>query len=109
MEKDDDYVAGAGDHTDEAADENDGIDNRDGDGDMLEEDIRVVENCEGWIDVEEDHNDEETPVNSDSEEGGVRHVRLKKGSGELMLGQVFDTIPHFKDAVVDYALKEMCK
>ncbi|KAG7599500.1 Reverse transcriptase domain [Arabidopsis suecica] len=49
---------------------------------------------------------EGTPPNSDSEDCERRYVRYESGSGEIKLGQVFDSIPHFKEAVVENSLKE---
>lgn len=63
------------------------------------------ENVECCGDDDEVYNSEGTPPNSDCE-GERQYVRCKKGSGEIRIGQVFDSRPHFKEAVVDYALKE---
>lgn len=47
------------------------------------------------------------PPNSDGEEEEEESfVRFRRGSGQLQLRQMFDTIDEFKDALVDYAIKE---
>ncbi|XP_010497231.1 PREDICTED: uncharacterized protein LOC104774293, partial [Camelina sativa] len=106
----------AGDHendyrvdVDENANETggDGIDNR-AEGERLDEEAQVEENVAGFVDEEEEDNDEYTPHNSDCEEEGRQYLRCQKGSGNIRLGQVFDNISQFKEAVVDYALKEGC-
>ncbi|XP_018468839.2 uncharacterized protein LOC108840512 [Raphanus sativus] len=61
---------------------------------------------EGFVDEEENHNDEVTPQNSDCEDDERHYQRYKKGSGVLTLGQAFDSLAEFKEAVVDYSLKE---
>ncbi|XP_010453170.1 PREDICTED: uncharacterized protein LOC104735138 [Camelina sativa] len=66
---------------------------------------RVEENLAGFVDEEEHDNDEDTPPNSDCEDVERRYMRCKKGSGEIKLEQVFDSIGEFKEVVVDYALK----
>ncbi|XP_024013207.1 uncharacterized protein LOC112087530 [Eutrema salsugineum] len=69
--------------------------------DDLQEERAVAEEEEQQADTCED-----TPPNSDCEDGGRRYIGCKKGSGELRLGQVFNSILEFKEAVVDYVLKE---
>ncbi|CAH2053835.1 unnamed protein product [Thlaspi arvense] len=59
--------------------------------------------------VDEEIDEYLTPVCSDDEEddnvaGG--YFRYKKGSGELKLRQSFDSLEDFKQAMVDYVLKE---
>lgn len=76
-----------------------------GDAEMLDEDARVEKNLEGFVDEEENYNDEVTPQNSDCEGDERQYQRCKKGSGALKLGQVFVTLSEFKKAVVDYSLK----
>ncbi|XP_013594587.1 PREDICTED: uncharacterized protein LOC106302671 [Brassica oleracea var. oleracea] len=113
LEKDDDLIAsGDGDghsgHGDGSAADGDrvrGDTSHNSDSEMLDEDAQVELNVAGFVDEDEHHNDEVTPQNSDCEDGGRRYQRCKKGSGELKLGQAFDSIPEFKEAVVDYALK----
>ena len=70
------------------------------------EEIRVEENVAGFVDEDEDFDYHNTPPNSDGEEEEENFVRSRRGSGILQLRQVFDTIEEFKDALVDYALKE---
>ena len=57
-------------------------------------------------DDDEQCDSEGTPPNSDSEECERSYIRYEKGSGEIKLGQAFDSIIHFKEAVVEYSLKE---
>ncbi|XP_020877679.1 uncharacterized protein LOC110227541 isoform X2 [Arabidopsis lyrata subsp. lyrata] len=59
----------------------------------------------GCGEEEEVYNSEGTPPHSDCE-GERQYIRCRKGSGELRISQVFDSIAEFKEAVVDYALKE---
>lgn len=74
---------------------------------LCEEDVRVERNAAAFGDEEESFDHHNTPPNSDGEEEEVvSYVRCKKGSGELKLRQVFDTLSEFKEAVVDYVLKE---
>ncbi|XP_024011246.1 uncharacterized protein LOC112086517 [Eutrema salsugineum] len=74
---------------------------KNGDDESLEEEA-IAEDENKQVDISED-----TPPNSDSEDcGGRRFLTCKKGSGDLKLAQVFDSIAEFKDAVVDYALRE---
>ncbi|XP_018444097.1 uncharacterized protein LOC108816034 [Raphanus sativus] len=79
-------------------------------GEMCEEEARVENNLIGFVEEEEECNSEDTPPNSDCEEGEEaetrRHYdRYTKFSGEIRLEQTFDSIAEFKDAVVDYVLK----
>ncbi|RID58591.1 hypothetical protein BRARA_F01881 [Brassica rapa] len=76
-----------------------------GDAEMLDEDARVEKNLEGFVDEEENYNDEVTPQNSDCEGDERQYQRCKKWNGALKLGQVFVTLSEFKEAVVDYSLK----
>ncbi|XP_024004160.1 uncharacterized protein LOC112081609 [Eutrema salsugineum] len=71
-----------------------------------EEEIRVERNVAGFVDEDPNFDYHNTPPNSDGEEDGVKLVRWKKGIGELKLNQVFDTLEEFKDALVEYSLKE---
>ncbi|XP_024014814.1 uncharacterized protein LOC112088710 [Eutrema salsugineum] len=72
------------------------------------DDERVDEDGITEEEEQQPDNSEDTPPNSDDEDGGVqrRFLACKKGSGELQLAQVFDSIAEFKEAVVDYVLKE---
>lgn len=73
----------------------------------FDEDIRVERNVAGFVDEEEDFDYHNTPPNSDGEEeDDESFVRFRRGSGHLELRQVFDTVEEFKDALVEYVLKE---
>ncbi|XP_048631449.1 uncharacterized protein LOC125606422 [Brassica napus] len=73
----------------------------------FDEDIRVERNVAGFVDEEEDFDYHNTPPNSDGEEEEEESfVRFRRGSGHLELRQLFDTVEEFKDALVEYALKE---
>ncbi|EOA21227.1 hypothetical protein CARUB_v10001576mg [Capsella rubella] len=74
--------------------------------DFVDMDARVEENLTGFVDEEEHDNCEDTPPNSDCEDAPRRYVRCKRGSGDIRLEQVFDSISEFKEAVIDYALKK---
>lgn len=112
MEKDDDDIDGG--DGDGSGDNGASGDRRSGEGDrvsgigdncdeeILEEDARVEKNIEGFVDEEENHNDEVTPQNSDCEDDERHYQRYKKGSGVLILGQAFDSLAEFKEAVVDH-------
>ncbi|CAE5993308.1 unnamed protein product [Arabidopsis arenosa] len=74
-----------------------------------EHDVRGIgdeHDGEEVADEDEVCDSEGTPPNSDSEDCERRYVRYESGSGEIKLGQVFDSIPHFKEAVVENSLKE---
>lgn len=81
------------------------------DGEICEAEARVEENIMGFVEEEEEEcNSEDTPLNSDCEEGeeaeGRRHYdRYTKFSGEIRLEQTFDSIAEFKDAVINYVFK----
>ena len=100
MEKDDDDIDGgdgdgsgdngaSGDRRSSEGDKVSGIgDNCDEE--ILEEDARVEKNIEGFVDEEDERH----------------YQRYKKGSGVLILCQAFDSLAEFKEAVVDYSLKD---
>ncbi|XP_013633062.1 PREDICTED: uncharacterized protein LOC106338690 [Brassica oleracea var. oleracea] len=71
-------------------------------------DERVEEIVSEFVDEEkynEAHRD--TPPCSDDEEGDIEsgYERWRRGSGELKIMQVFESITEFKEAVLEYALK----
>lgn len=71
-----------------------------------DEEARVERNVEDFVDEEVD--EFATPVGSDDDQDGnegVGYLRYKKGSGELLLRQAFDSLEAFKQAIVDYVLK----
>ncbi|XP_013607728.1 PREDICTED: uncharacterized protein LOC106314401 [Brassica oleracea var. oleracea] len=77
---------------------------------MCEEEARIEENIAGFVDEEEECNDEDTPPNSDCDEedgaNGRKHYdKYINFSGEIRLEQTFDAITEFKEAIVDYVLK----
>jgi len=111
-----DRVVGDGSHVDRAVGDGSIGDGAAGDGAVgdgsecdrvfIDMEARVEQNLAGFVDEEEHDNDESTPLNSDCEEGERRYVRCKKGSGDIRIEQVFDSIAEFKEAVIDYALKK---
>lgn len=56
---------------------------------------------------EEEYNEahRDTPPCSDDEEGDITYERWQRGSGELKIMMVFESINEFKEAVLEYALK----
>ncbi|XP_010463179.1 PREDICTED: uncharacterized protein LOC104743834 [Camelina sativa] len=73
-----------------------------------EEEIRVERNVASFVDEDEDFDYHNTPPNSDGEEEEEHLVRYKRGSGQLEIEQVFDSLEEFREALVAYALKEGC-
>ncbi|RID45748.1 hypothetical protein BRARA_I02450 [Brassica rapa] len=71
-----------------------------------EEQMRAERNVSNFVDEDEQFDYHNTPPNSDGEEEEENFVRWKKGSGELKLRHVFETLDDFKEALVDYMLKE---
>ena len=71
-------------------------------------DERVEEIVSEFVD-EEEYNEahRDTPPCSDDEEGDIEsgYERWRRGSGELKIMQVFESITEFKEAVLEYALK----
>ncbi|EOA31891.1 hypothetical protein CARUB_v10015119mg [Capsella rubella] len=77
------------------------------DGDICEEEQRIERSVADQLeeDDEEEFDYHNTPPNSDGEDDEETYVRCKAGSGELKMDQVFDSIEEFKEALVDYSLK----
>lgn len=73
---------------------------------QFEEEARVEQNVADFVDEEIDLY--ATPPCSDDDEDDVRgdYFKYKKGSGELKLNQAFDSLEDFKEAMVDYVLKQ---
>lgn len=73
----------------------------------FEEDKRVEAAVGEIFDGEDNENYKNTPPCSDGEEeeNPRRYQGWKRGSGELHIRQVFDSVKDFKDAVFEYALK----
>ena len=106
LEKDDNRRENADDEENgrENVDEEDGNEVRSGDN--AARGMGDEHDCEEVVDEDEVCDSERTPQNSDDEDCEQRFGRYESGSGEIKLGQAFDSIPHLKEVVVEYALKE---
>ncbi|XP_024013228.1 uncharacterized protein LOC112087550 [Eutrema salsugineum] len=74
---------------------------------QFEEEARIERNLVNFVDEEID--EYATPVCSDDDDDAddsKGYIRYKKGSGELMLSQAFDSLEAFKQGVLEYVLKE---
>ncbi|XP_020891500.1 uncharacterized protein LOC9324527 isoform X2 [Arabidopsis lyrata subsp. lyrata] len=73
---------------------------------QFEEEARVERNVARFVDVDDEY--DEYATGSDSEDDGnlrEEYFRYIKGSGELKMKMVFDSLEAFKSAMVDYVLK----
>ncbi|XP_013634812.1 PREDICTED: uncharacterized protein LOC106340476 [Brassica oleracea var. oleracea] len=73
----------------------------------VDAEARVESNLIGFVDDNENDDYQRTPPSSDCEDEGSndRYERWIRGSGELKIRQVFESIEEFKEAVLEYALK----
>ncbi|CAA7035060.1 unnamed protein product [Microthlaspi erraticum] len=77
---------------------------------MCEEEETIVENLVSAFVNEEENDDyyQRTPPTSDSEGGEIPRCpydRWRRGSGELKISLVFESMKEFREAVIEYALK----
>lgn len=73
----------------------------------FEEETRVESVMAGICEDEDNENYQDNPLVSDcdEEETGNPYDRWRKGSGELHIRQVFDSVKEFREAVLEYALQ----
>lgn len=73
---------------------------------QFSEEAQVERKVAGFVDEEENDDYLNTSPGSDGKVEAVQYFRFKKGSGELRLKKVFASIYEFKEAIVEYVLKE---
>ncbi|CAA7058664.1 unnamed protein product [Microthlaspi erraticum] len=75
---------------------------------MCEEEAQVEEVVAKFFEEEENDDYQRTPTTSDNEGRKIQRCpydRWVRGSGELKIKQVFESVKEFREAVIEYALK----